>query len=442
MSSTKTDLVRIAEFRVENFKRVQAVEVVPNDTGLTAIGGNSGEGKTTLLHAIMSTLLGERYTPTNAVHDGAAGGRNFVRLTNGVEVTRTYTPKGTYLTVKDPAGRDAGQQLLNSLLSELALNISKFMRAPDKDKAETLLKILGIDTKPLEAKIAKLEQERLLKGREHVRAKGHAESLPYWEHVGNTPMDGGQLVAELEKGLQHNAQIRQAQQNADANRARLTACRQRCAAMMRELTDLQARLKAAESEAVNLQTACDQADQANAGLQPTDTTTLQAKMADLDAHNAKTRDNASREQAYAEVEAFAAEYSDLDLQVTAARAELTALINGADLPLPTLTIEDGALRYRGKAWDCMGGAEQRQVAVAICRRINPRCGFVLVDGLEAMDLKTMREFSAYLKSQGLQAIGTRVSTGPECTLIIEDGRIAGGVTEEPEATTAEEPSFA
>jgi hypothetical protein len=88
-------------------------------------------------------------------------------------------------------------------------------------------------------------------------------------------------------------------------------------------------------------------------------------------------------------------------------------------------VEDGELTYRGKKWDSMSGSEQLKVATAIVRALNPRCGFVLLDKLEQMDMVTMREFGAWLQSQNLQAIATRVSTGSECTIIIEDGQIAG-----------------
>ena len=37
----------------------------------------------------------------------------------------------------------------------------------------------------------------------------------------------------------------------------------------------------------------------------------------------------------------------------------------------------------------------------------------------------MREFGTWLESQGLQAIATRVSTGDECSIIIEDGTVVG-----------------
>lgn len=74
------------------------------------------------------------------------------------------------------------------------------------------------------------------------------------------------------------------------------------------------------------------------------------------------------------------------------------------------------------------------MATAIVRRLNPDCGFVLLDKLEQMDLATLAEFGSWLQAEGLQAIATRVSTGGECQIIIEDGRVKDA--EEPPAPKA------
>lgn len=100
-----------------------------------------------------------------------------------------------------------------------------------------------------------------------------------------------------------------------------------------------------------------------------------------------------------------------------------ALLNGAGLPLPELSVEDGSLTYKGKHWRDMSGSDQLRVSAAIVRRLNPNCGFVLMDKLEQMDLATLQEFSAWLEAEGLQVIATRVSTGSECHIVIEDGMV-------------------
>jgi hypothetical protein len=73
----------------------------------------------------------------------------------------------------------------------------------------------------------------------------------------------------------------------------------------------------------------------------------------------------------------------------------------------------------------MSGSDQLKVSVAIVRKLNPKCGFVLLDKLEQMDLETLQEFGKWLEAEGLQAIATRVSTGEECSIIIQDGYVAG-----------------
>ena len=88
-------------------------------------------------------------------------------------------------------------------------------------------------------------------------------------------------------------------------------------------------------------------------------------------------------------------------------------------------MQDGELIYNGAKWDCMSGSDQLKVATAIVRKLNPKCGFVLLDKLEQMDLDTLQEFGKWLEAEGLQAIATRVSTGDECSVIISDGYVEG-----------------
>ena len=88
--------------------------------------------------------------------------------------------------------------------------------------------------------------------------------------------------------------------------------------------------------------------------------------------------------------------------------------------------------YKGQKWDNMSGSDQLKVSTAIVRKLNPECGFVLIDKLEQMDLDTLQEFGQWLEAEGLQAIATRVSTGDECSIIIEDGYSTGSGEEKKE----------
>ncbi|UPU39308.1 cullin [Erysipelothrix sp. Poltava] len=126
-----------------------------------------------------------------------------------------------------------------------------------------------------------------------------------------------------------------------------------------------------------------------------------------------------------EAEYYSQQYKDLNEEIDAIRKERLDLLKGADLPLPGLSVVDGELTFNDQHWDNMSGSEQLRVATAIVRKLKPECGFVLIDKLEQMDIDTMKEFGKWLEQEDLQAIATRVSSGDECQIIIEDGYVVG-----------------
>ena len=136
--------VKITQFEAENVKRIKALTLTPAENGLTVIGGRNNQGKTSSLDAIVWALGGERYRPSQAVREGSViPPRMRMELSNGVVVERSG--KNSDLKVTDTRGRRAGQTLLNSFVEELALNMPKFMQSTSKEKADTLLRLIGLE---------------------------------------------------------------------------------------------------------------------------------------------------------------------------------------------------------------------------------------------------------------------------------------------------------
>lgn len=148
---------------------------------------------------------------------------------------------------------------------------------------------------------------------------------------------------------------------------------------------------------------------------------IDTRIEEAESINAKIAQNKSKREAIAIAEQEAAKYDAMTAEVEAVRNARLALLEGANMPLPELTVESGELLYKGKKWDCMSGAERYIVGTAIIRGLNPQCGLVLLDELERLDLDTLDEFDAWMNAEGLQGIATRVSVGKECTIIINDG---------------------
>jgi phage-related tail protein len=153
---------------------------------------------------------------------------------------------------------------------------------------------------------------------------------------------------------------------------------------------------------------------------------IEQNIAGIETINSHVRENERKAEAEADAATAEQEYANMTCVIDDLRKQRLSLLNGAPLPLPGLSVdEDNNLTYNGFTWSSMSGSEQLRVATAIVRATKPQCGFVLVDKLEQMDVQTLAEFGAWAQSEGLQVIGTRVSTGDECTIIIEDGMVDG-----------------
>lgn len=428
--------VKITALEAENVKRIKAVALTPAPTGLTLVGGNNNQGKTSVLDALAWALGGERFRPDAAQRDGAIAPAHLkVTLSNGVVVERKG--KNASLTVTDPTGRRSGQQLLNAFVEPLALDLPRFMDASDKEKADILLRIIGIGaelhTRDLEIK--GLYDKRTFTGQLAAQKKHFAEEMISYPEAPDELVSASELIRQQQDILARNGE----NQRLRAQYAELEQQVQQCVDELKRtrerIATLQQLADELDAKHTKLFNQRETARKTVSQLQDESTAELEASIRDIEETNRKVRANLEKSRAEDEAAQYASEYDRLTESIQQKRAERMALLNGADLPLPGLSVEDGVLTYNGKRWRDMSGSDQLRVAAAIVRRLNPDCGFVLLDKLEQMDMTTLTEFGRWLEAEHLQAIATRVSTGSECQIIIEDGMVKDAeppVTEKPQ----------
>ena len=428
--------VKITALEAENVKRIKAVALTPSPTGLTLVGGNNNQGKTSVLDALAWALGGERFRPTAAQRDGAVAPAHLkVTLSNGVVVERKG--KNASLTVTDPTGRRSGQQLLNAFVEPLALDLPRFMEASDKEKADILLRIIGVgsELQVKDLEIKGLYDKRTFTGQLAAQKKHFAEELVSYPEAPDEPVSASDLIRQQQDILARNGE----NQRLRAQYAELEQQVQQCVDELKRtrerIATLQQLADELDAKHTKLFNQRETARKTVSQLQDESTAELEASIRDIEETNRKVRANLEKSRAEDEAAQYASEYDRLTESIQQKRAERMALLNGADLPLPGLSVEDGVLTYNGKRWRDMSGSDQLRVATAIVRRLNPDCGFVLLDKLEQMDMTTLTEFGRWLEAEHLQAIATRVSTGSECQIIIEDGMVKDAeppVTEKPQ----------
>lgn len=409
--------VKINKLEIENVKRVKAVMIEPTANGLTILGGNNNQGKTSVLDSIAWALGGNKFKPSKPTREGSMNPPSLrVELSNGLIVERKG--KNSDLKVTDPAGGRAGQQLLDSFVEEFALNLPKFMESTPKEKAATLLRIIGVGDKlyALDNQESQLYNERLTIGRVADQKKKFAAEQPQYPEAPNDLVSIADLINEQQAILARNGENAQKRLNQEKIKNELHQSEARLAQLKEAL---------AAEEAVHDKLFGDYviANKSVEDLVDESTAEIEQSIANIEEINRKVRANLDKAKAEEDAAEFAAKYEALSVEIQKVRDERSQLLESADLPLPGLSVEDGELVFEGQKWDNMSGSQQLRISTAIVRKLKPDCGFVLLDKLEQMDLPTLTEFGQWLESVGLQAIATRVSSGEECQIIIEDGYV-------------------
>lgn len=411
--------VKINKLEIENVKRIKAVKLEPTTNGLTVIGGRNNQGKTSVLDSIAWALGGENFRPSDATREGSIIPPNLkIVLNNGLIVERKG--KNSALKVTDPSGQKAGQSLLNTFVESLALNLPKFMESSGKEKAQTLLQIIGVGNQlaELEKDEKELYQDRLYIGRTADQKEKFAKERPYYPDAPKDLVSASELIRQQQDILAQNGENQRKREQAGK-------IREETKRAYDEVKRLSEQLEAAKQHHLQLVKDLETAEKSAADLVDQSTKELEDSISNIEEINRMVRANLDKEKAEDDAKEYRRQYDQLSEKISAIREKKSNLLSSAELPLPELSVKEGELVYKGQKWDNMSGSERLMVSTAIVRKLNPECGFVLLDKLEQMDLQTLQEFGSWLEGEGLQAIATRVSTGDECSIIIEDGYVVG-----------------
>lgn len=411
-------MLKINSLEIENVKRVKAVKLEPSPTGLTVIGGKNGQGKTSVLDAIAWTLGGNKFKPSQPNRDGSVVPPHLhLELSNGLIVERNG--KNSSLKIIDKNGNKGGQQLLDEFIDQMALNLPKFMAASNKQKADILLQIIGVGEKlyEIESRETQIYNRRAEIGRIADQKKKYAAELEIYPGVPKKPVSASELIHRQQEILARNGENARKRQNIDK-------MQDLARNLHSEIDSLQVLLNEKKAKYNQVIDDLEIANKSALELYDESTAELEKSISEIDEINIKVRANCDREKAEMDAAEYTKQYDELSLELQDIRQSKTDLLQSANLPLKNLSVENGELIYKGFKWDNMSGSEQLKVATAIVRKLNPNCGFVLLDKLEQMDVESMREFGEWLEGENLQVIATRVSTSDdECSIIIEDGYV-------------------
>jgi DNA repair exonuclease SbcCD ATPase subunit len=430
--------MNIIGLKTENYKRLSAVEITP-DGALVVIGGNNGQGKSSVLDSIERALggVGEDAMPVRKGEDKARIVLNLGELV----VTRTFTAAGgTSLVVKNADGvaQMSPQTILDKLTGKLAFDPLEFSRQKAKEQAETLSQLVGLDFAKIDAERQLKFDQRTAVNREEKALKAQLDAMPKHEGVPTTEIDAGSIIAEQQVAAGKNAENARVRANAEkwtTHVATKTALRDgvkgRIADIEKEIAELNEQLSESKSDlekaAVALGEAIEgqkKAQATAAALVDVDLSGFAAKATEVAATNRKVRENAQRSAVVASYKAKSDASAKLTEEIEKLDADKRRQQNAAKWPIDGLALDTAqGVTLNGIPFKQTSSADQLKVSLAIGLALNPKLKIILIRDGSLLDTDSMKMVSEMATKAGAQVWIERVGVGDPTAVIIEDGHV-------------------
>lgn len=418
----------IINFRAENVKRLQVVEIAPGKKGLVEIAGKNGQGKTSILDAILwafSSASAVQSMPIRKGTDHAA-----IEVTIGDDqpkfiIERRFTENGSYLSITTPDGMRPAkpQKLLDTLLGKMAFDPLQFMHLKADKQAEMLRDLAGVgpELDTLDEKIAQAMEARKMVKKEAEAFASQAAAIQTTADDSASVIDEDEIVKRMTSISTINADIsRRATNRANA--------REDIDRWRREAEQIETRIEELKAQCGEYLKRADEKEKQLAAAGPlpelTSADDIAEELRAAKAHNAEVSKWETKKAAKANADKKAKEADTLTKTIEAARAEKLKLISAAALPVEGLSFDASGVTYGGIPLDQASDAQQLRISVAIASALNPGLRVIRIRDGSLLDDDSMKMLADFANKNDLQiwieTVGTGMTPG---AIIIEDGQV-------------------
>lgn len=426
-------MTRIISLEAENFKRLKVIAIKP-DGNIVQITGANGAGKSSVLDAIYSALVGREATPKQPVRKGQKKAE--VELDLGhLKVRRTFTAtdEGGHTTSLTVIAADGGkfkspQSVLDAMCGDLSFDPLAFARMKPLEQFDALRKLVpGVDFDQLDRLDARDYDARTEKNSIARRARTQASTIEIPEAVPGERVDEAALLAEMSNAAQINSRIEDEKRRRGdfvqkINDARADA--QHAQARADELRQQANALDAKASEWLNGAEVAEAALRALPPLeQPVDVTVLKQKIEAAQATNKIFALVERRADLIAEAEIAEAASEDLTKAMAERQKQRLEAIAKANIPVDGISFGNKIVLLNGVPFEQASDAEQLKASIGIAAALNPTLRVIRVRDGSLLDEDSMKFLERFAEKNDLQIWIERVDTSGTVGVVLEDGMI-------------------
>lgn len=427
--------MKIIEFRAENFKRLNVVEIRPNP-GLNQITGKNGNGKTSVLDGIWAALGGAAASPDKPIRTGAAKGKVFLDL-GDYTVERKYSESGgNTLTIKGKDGGKHGQNLLDDLVGDLTFDPLQFAKLNPKQRYNELKRLANVgDIEKLESDNDADYKKRTDLNRDAKAIRARADGIS----VTNPPVekvDIAALASKIEDAAKHNGEIdvRRARRESVASEVErdasegIRAIEYRIEEYKRQIEATTSAMAGAAKQLTELASSIKERRDKLATAEPLpekiDVATVRAELNAAQLKNQEFERVQERKRLVNEAIEIESKASALTKAMADRDTEKQTLMQSAKMPLKGLSLESGNVLYNGLPFDQSSDAEQLRISVAIAMSQNPTLRVLRIRDGSLLDEDGVKIIAEMARDNDYQIWMEKVDSTGKVGIVMVDGEVS------------------
>lgn len=458
--------MKILRLQSSNIMRLVAVDITP-EGNLVIVGGKNDAGKSSVLNSIAMALGGKAMCPVEPIRNGESEAKIQMDL-GDLRVTRTFkrdkvhepscaslqpvsenknairtcdcspswgeTKSTLVVTNKDGAQYPSPQAMLDKLLGKLTFDPLAFKDLDPKPQDEMLRRLVGLDVTTIEQRRrAAFDQRAMLKKTHEIKA-AQLLALPRHDDVPEAEVSMDAVSQEMLKAEELRKLAEDAERVVESRRHQVSVYELELKALQLELKRFEEALVAAQDKYSTFNKSKEDAERELDAAQITaqaaravvpDVSVVRARLAEVEATNAKVRANQLHATRAKDVAEVADEVKRCDVDVKAAEDEKRKALDAAQFPVAGLGVSDDGVTFNGLPFSQASSSEQLRVSVAIGLALNPTLKVLLIRNGNLLDedkLKLVAEQAEAADAQVWMEYVTSKDEGVQ--VMIEDGHVA------------------